>query len=288
MSIAAGLQCVDGVVVCADTLHTGLGHTVFETKLDYEVSRIGSASFAYAGHPGFAKATILSCKNALHRTAANADIVDVLSRTVNREYHRLILSTPTYAGDNGYHFRLLIGVRAQDGETILYSTEGPALFPCKEGYDCIGEGNIVALYLLKSIHSSSMTVERAMIALTHVLSRVKGFVASCGGPTQIAVLKSDNSEPRVNRVDLMRMEYLFGSVEAGMSKLLLDLSDRSMDGTAVLNSAVEFFGELINQRTRFVFGDDVTLGEPPRLPETIDDQSPPPPSPESLGGSDES
>jgi 20S proteasome alpha/beta subunit len=287
MTIAAGFRCINGVLVCADTLHSGFGNTVLETKVDYLVSDIGSVVFAYAGHPGFAKATILSCKRSVEQSDPNADILNILTRTVNKEYRRLILSVPAYTADAGYHFRLLLGVRFPSGETELYSTEGASLFPCRD-YECIGEGSTVALYLLKSIHSGNMTVERAMIAATHIMVRVKGFVASTGGPTQIAVVKNDHSEPKVNQIDLMRMEYLFGSVDSSMSRLLLDLSDRTLSDEAVLESTLKFFTELMNQRTRFVFGDDVTLGAPPRPPETTGDQSLPRPSPGSPGGTDES
>ncbi len=283
MTIAAGFRCIDGVLVCADTLHTGFGHTVIETKIDHVVSDIGGVVFAYAGHPGFAKATMLSCKRAIQRASADTDIVEILSKTVNREYHRLILSTPTYAGDAGYHFRLLMGVRYPYGETDLYSSEGPSVFPCQD-YESFGEGNTVALYLIKSLHPASMTVERAMMAATHIMARVKGFVVSCGGPTQIAVLKNDNSKPQVSSIDLTRMEYLFGSVDAGMSRLLLDLSDKNLDGPTVIESAMEFFTDLMNQRTRFVFGDDVTLTVPPRPPHPADEPSPKPPSQESSEG----
>jgi 20S proteasome alpha/beta subunit len=252
MTIAAGFTFANGVMLCADTLHTGWGHTVLESKMSRTDCSIGSVVFAFAGHQSFAKAAITTCHRALKAASEDDDLFDLLSRTTADEYYRLVLSVPTHAGDAQFHYRLLIGARYPWGDTQLFSTEQHSLSRCAD-YTCIGDGESLALYLLRSLYSPNMELHNARIALTHVMAKVKSFIANCGGPTQFQILTSDNKN-EVASYELLRLESIFRDIDDRVAALLIAFSDARLTVSEVAERLVDFERYLINRRGSLLDG----------------------------------
>jgi 20S proteasome alpha/beta subunit len=272
MSIVAGIRCSDGIVLCADSLHTGNGYTVLEPKMAKTECPCGTAIYGFAGNPSFARTAIMACHTALLSAPPEADMVQILAREVSREFRRLVLSVPTYAADYSYHYRLLIGIRLPNGYTDLLTTEGHSLSYCGGNYTCIGTDDTLALYLLRSLYRSDMNVDRALIAAAHMIGRVKSYVPHCGGPTQFLWLTEGESKPEIAEFHLSRLEEAFTEIERRTSEMLIDNSDTSLSLEEMSARLLDFHDYIWERRKRLTFGIDFTALKLLGLPHPKDDQ----------------
>ena len=225
MTIVAGFHFSDGLLFCADSLHTGYAHTTHEPKLFRLDCALGSFVFGYAGNPSFARAAILTCQRKLTEASDHADIIAILERWADKEYRRLVLSAPLYANDSSFHYRLLIGFRRRDGWMAMLSTEGPSLAMCSD-YCCLGAGDVLANYRSRQLFSRHMSLDQIVITATYMVSRVKEFAPSCGGPTELRVLSASGRLTRVTHWDIAKIESLFSDFDALMSRTLFMISDK--------------------------------------------------------------
>jgi len=110
MTIVAGFFVRDGVLMCADTLHSGTGANVYESKLHPLLTDHVRVIFSFSGNAPFATSVIQDCSRALRNTKpsqfkGHSDVADVVREVLNREYRRLVYDRPDRNYDIHWGFR---------------------------------------------------------------------------------------------------------------------------------------------------------------------------------------
>ena len=96
MTIAAGFQFDEGVLICADTKHTA-GMNLYETKLFAKPYSSGAKSiFAIAGASRFARMAVVDCEKALSKLIApeKSDMEDAVKETIIKVHEKHIFQHP--------------------------------------------------------------------------------------------------------------------------------------------------------------------------------------------------
>jgi len=235
VTIAAGFKFRDGVLLCADSEHVGYEHTVHDAKIFSVDCAAGKACFTFAGNPAFAKAAIYKCKQRLRSiqpSAQNPPIFEIISKTLEKEYHRQVLSVPTYANDSSYAYRLLVAIWSPQEPLTLYVTEGPSIWPASD-HECIGVGEPLSLFLVQPllVDPAYLSLERTVTVATYMLYKVKGFVPACGGMSQLLGIFDDGSYGEVRWWEIMQMEDAFKALDSVFSLIVSSTTDSQATDT---------------------------------------------------------
>ncbi len=181
MTIALGMRCMDGLVLCADSLESdGVTKRMVRKLWLYEVQHQGrnewGVAIASAGEADLAD----SFNDDLKQILGNSDFdeVTLLSklrtalRTVRLTYQEASFGFLAVVYGNPTLYRKLF--RVMDGSSHM----GPVT-----AYQAIGMGGSLANYLASKLYTPTMCVEEAARLGVLILSQVKEHVEGCSGPT---------------------------------------------------------------------------------------------------------
>ena len=320
MTIAAGFLCREGVLLCADTEVTGWSLKYHESKLGHFDCPGGEVAFAVAGNTHFGWAAIQKCARKLKQTPPE-ETLDVIDKTLDREYRRNVLSNPLVASDQSLHYNLLVSLWSPGAGTSLYVTNQTAIRPVY-GFECIGAGNELAGYLIRPTFSASMHLREALSLASYALKAAKDSVPGCGGMSIFLIVLNDGrfgTITSVNAGPTKNLEEYSNAYDFSTRELLVSLTNTNTQDDDVERYISEVFSKRVmdvrrqwsaDYAKRFAefakrnthlsseegkrFFDDIQIGivpnpiAQPSLQSPKADQLPPQPSQESRGGSDES
>jgi 20S proteasome alpha/beta subunit len=187
MTMAAGFLCNDGVLLCADTEHTGWAAKSHHSKVEhFEVSG-GKVCFALSGASALAWSAIQKCRRQLQATPSNDLLTDV-ETILDAEYRRNVLGHPNYTS---FDYSLLIGIWTPDERPQLYFTTATAITEVKD-FQCIGIGGELASYLIRP-GFNGLTLKSATALAAYTLGSVKDSISGCGGMSIYVLLRNDGA-----------------------------------------------------------------------------------------------
>jgi len=187
MTIAAGFLCRDGVLLCADTEHTGWAAKSHHSKVDHFEIQGGKVCFALAGSAAFARSAIEKCKKHL-KAGLSADPIGEIEQILDSEYRRNVLSHPDFAN---LDYSLLLAIWTQSTGAKLYATTRTAINAVRD-FQCLGVGAELAAYLIRPGFSSPCLRDAVSLA-TYALAGVKEGISGCGGMSIYLLLRSDGN-----------------------------------------------------------------------------------------------
>ena len=117
---------------------------------------------------------------------------------------------------------MLIGMWSHvDKALTLLATRENAVNRVRD-YECLGAGQFLAHYLIPTLyrHPSLGLNDAANIAL-HVLKETKEYVDSCGGGSQLIVLRKDGQFSNVGYADLESGEAISVAFKEAVKRLLI-------------------------------------------------------------------
>lgn len=193
VTIAFGVLCADGIVLCADSQETRVASKIDRPKafdLDTQSDRI-KAVLTGAGDGVFLdslKEKIEACLRSFG-SRPDADLDDVcneIEATISG-YHRHIWSVYAHHAD---HLKpdaeMIIGVRVDSGLRLLHC-DGPMIRQVPD-YESVGLGGDFSMYHLQRLCSPALLVAEVCPIAIHVLDVVKTHADGCGGPSQVYVI----------------------------------------------------------------------------------------------------
>jgi 20S proteasome alpha/beta subunit len=242
MTIAAGMLYNGGVLLCADTQFETSTAKSQDPKVGSFEFPSGKVAYAMAGNGPFAKAAIQKCNRRLQRPITNS-IEEALESVHEKEYRRHVLQHPSHAYDVTLHYWLLLAVWVQGHSPILYSTSGTAMLEV-DGEECLGVGQDIAQYIIKPSYYQRMSEGEALILSTHALACAKRFAPSCGGPSQVLLMRNDGSIDSPKPDSLERREKRLAECDKDMRTLLLKATDLSLEYGQYENLLSGFTGEM--------------------------------------------
>jgi 20S proteasome alpha/beta subunit len=187
MTIAAGFLCTDGVLLCADTEHTGWTSKSHQSKVDQFDVPDGKVCFALAGTSALAWSAMQKCKKQLQATPSS-DLAADIEAILDAEYRRNVLGHPDYSG---LDYSLLLALWTKGGGTQLFSTTATALTEVKQ-FQCLGVGAELASYLIRPGFLSPSLKQASSLA-AYTLACVKESITGCGGMSVYLLLRKDGT-----------------------------------------------------------------------------------------------
>jgi 20S proteasome alpha/beta subunit len=179
MTIALGLQCVDGLVLCADSLETdGVSKRYVDKLWTYEVQDDWGIAIASAGEADLAD----SFNDGLKDILGNSDFDE--SRLLSK-LKTAIRSVRLSYPDSEFGF-----LAAVYGRPALYKKlfrvmdQSSHLGPIRR-YQALGIGGALATFLASQMFNASMCVEEGVRLATFILAQVKASTDRCGGATSV-------------------------------------------------------------------------------------------------------
>ena len=187
MTIAAGFLCSDGVLLCADTEHTGWAAKSHHSKVDHFEVPGGKVCFALSGASALAWSALQKCRKQLQATPSS-DLPADIESTLDAEYRRNVLGHPNYAN---LDYSLLVGVWTANERPRLYFTTATAMTEVKE-FQCLGIGAELASYMIRP-GFQGLTLRSATALAAYTLGSVKDSITGCGGMSIYVLLRNDGS-----------------------------------------------------------------------------------------------
>jgi hypothetical protein len=309
MTIAAGLLCNEGVLICADTEETSWIMKSHASKIRHFEFPGGAAAFAYAGNTRFASSAIRKCQTRLiglskRSSGKPVDPISEIEGILDREYRRNVLSHPGYATDSSLYYQLLIALWVEGCETKLYVADQTALDEIPT-FECIGIGESLARHLIASGHSGGMEYNRALPLAAYTLALVKDQVKDCDGMSIFVFVGNDGKIGTVTSLHdgpCVQLERYARSYDSLCRRLLTVIADPALDpkyfepnlDSLFIQEIRRMFSEIVADRNRreqqiAVLNPHFTPDRVRQLVVQLSTGLPigPQPSPESRGGTGE-
>jgi hypothetical protein len=235
MTIAAGFVGRDGILLCADTMHTD-GYTKFyDDKLFTWTGHGAAVCFAVAGNATIAKMAVHSCKAALD-SIEEADLssgrilseIQTIFKSVQEQY---IDTRPAHELNNAQIYCLFgIQMRSETG----------VIAPVAK-FDCIGVGRQLGFYIIEPSYRQDMSVSELAILAIHALAAAKERTDGVGGRSQFLVIRDGTVSPVIPYdYDVAEKQVLEYRQKA--TNLLLDIGDKGIDDKE-FNDRLQWFAE---------------------------------------------
>jgi hypothetical protein len=194
VTIIAGFQCVDGIILCADT-EQGYGSTS-SNKSQTRKARLfpfpgGFLAIAGAGDGGLIDYTILSLVRHLGTTQYDlANLESVLNEYARRIFREHIRPYAGFPLDYVPDISFLIAVQT-GGQCRLFKWERNYCYAVPPmTHTSIGIGMIQSEQLI-SEQQFFLPIEQMLLYAVRLMNRVKKLVQGCGGKTEVFSLHAD-------------------------------------------------------------------------------------------------
>ena len=237
MTIAAGLLCQDGLIVCADMEHSTWSAKTYHSKMNQFEYPGGKVVFALAGNRAFALTAMEKIQRKLKRKKPSEDALDLIEAIVDKEYRRQVISNPAQAADGSLHYSIILGHWVDRGEVFgdlnLYASYQGSLHEVKQ-FECLGAGSEIAEFAISPGFMPSMPMWDAWNLAAYGLTAAKEYVPGCGGPSIFAVMERTGSigvsSTRFGPSPIGQVEEFFKRYEFLTRRLLISIANPSYTG----------------------------------------------------------
>lgn len=230
MTIAAGFVAGDGLLLCADTLHTDGQTKEYRDKIFTYTGKYAAVMFAGAGNSGVARMVIDDCRDALDNfeksKLTTREILRKVRPIIKRDYEDYVDSRPPeerVAAD----FNLLVGIATATERPRLYATARAALSRV-DTFECIGMGRPLGRYIIEPTYRSEMSVDEVAVLGIHALAAAKERIDGVGGRSQFLSIRNGILSPVVSHDVNLSEAYVLEFRQAS-NRLLGEISDRALE-----------------------------------------------------------
>lgn len=245
MTIAAGVVCTDGVVVCADT-------EITEGNAKYEQMKIWAQGdyllLTGSGSSDYLKmaADKLAGRFIASRPDTPFSARDAVEKLVRGIYNQQVLpfhhANYPYAQDLGIY--LIVAVRCANGDLALIKTSHMGAFLSSE-YASTGAGSEVFNYWAKHFLVSKMPMDVASYFCLFMLREAKNSASGCGGSTHVLKMNTNPNATKVLRRIFDDRTILAGFPESVVQVLLSAVDLRKTD--LAFDSDLQRFRTMVSQ-----------------------------------------
>jgi 20S proteasome alpha/beta subunit len=209
MTIAIGLKCDGGIVLCADRHMTfqGLGYKYPEVKLDAMAGGEWVVGYGYAGMPELWKDAVKQI---------NAQLAQYIGKIIGGDAVAEIASSVFDGmGDLTSQLYMLIAVWSEPEGGKLYKFMGSDVLPAQD-FECLGVGDTSLVRFLKHrCLPNHPPLDLGIGAGIYFIKKAKDFIRDCGGETDVLVIRGPNPY-WVKAEDISKIERDIDAKEAIM------------------------------------------------------------------------
>jgi 20S proteasome alpha/beta subunit len=231
MTIAAGFNFDKGVLLCADTKHSG-DMALYESKIStHEYASGAKSAIVFSGSTKYSRMTIRKIENSLSKLSQPS--LDEMEKAIEKillQVHKdHIFKHPDRTKWDGPSFWLLIGLWSPVDGLYAYSTAETAITPFF-GYECTGSGEYLGHYIIKPrYHGRTGGLESVIFTALTALERIKRFDRDCGGSSDFVVLTTNGEIAEKSRFDIEKGEEFSGYFYQMVNLIYEDFALRGPD-----------------------------------------------------------
>ncbi len=230
MTIAAGIRCSDGIVICADTQHTQGNMKFDQTKVwgvgDYLLMTGSGASNLMK--MAFDKLAQEFMDNRPQDSFAARDVIENLVQSIHRQ-HIFPLYRVQHPSAQDMTLELIVCIRCKNGELALIDSN---LTTAKivDGYEAVGAGRDVFLYWANRFLWSRLNLELTGYLAKFFLRECKYVSSYVGGETIVATMFNSRADSKVYKVEAYE-GYTLAWFPNSIVRMLLAAIDRNVTET---------------------------------------------------------
>lgn len=289
MTIAAALPYENGILLCAESEHTGFAMKFNAPKIGYFSAPCGPLIYTYAGNSEFAAAAVQKCAAAVVAVKDPDKLSGVLEKAHSVYYRKMVSLDPA---DASAAYWLLLCYRDARGKLLLWKTHESSIRRAT-GFCALGIGLELATYLVRPTYDAGLSEINAVHLAAYMLDRVKSHVPGCGGPSQFVLMRNDGSVHYPFLPQPSNIEQGVEQFERLAQDLFLSVVNVNETNAVVRKKLAELREWAIKSRELWRIQEQMcggpislTISPGPRHP--TDEPSHPQPLPESSAASDES
>ena len=227
MTIAAGIRCSDGIVICADTQHTQGNMKFDQTKIwgvgdHLLMTGAGAANLMKMAFDKLAhEFTVGLPKNSFEAR----DTIENLVQTIHRQ-HVFPLYRVQHPSAQEMSLDLIVCIRCKNGELALIDTNLTTAKVIEE-YEAVGTGRDVFLYWASRFLWRRLNLEVTGYLAKFFLRECKHVSSYVGGETVVATMFKSRADSKVYRVEAYE-GYTLAWFPNSIVRLLLAAIDRDI------------------------------------------------------------
>lgn len=221
VTVIAGFQCLDALLICADT-EQGISQTYSKSQIGKIESFIsGGAGIAIggAGDGDLIAYVQHELKQRFDQSLSSPDAADVWMQSFARDiWNECVEPYRGFATELVPDASFLIGLQMR-GVYSLYKWERNTVWPIPRNiHTSIGIGVIQSEPLLAELQDFSLPAHQMLLYAVRAMLRVKQLVQGCGGKTEAVLLLNDGTimRPAIIKIDLI--EYLVEEMDRFLLK----------------------------------------------------------------------
>jgi len=221
MTIVAGFTCNDGVVLCSDSQITISGYTKeYDGKVRLSLYRSGfSIAIAGAGDGDYIRMAMDKACAGIEEKSRFLDIVGIIEENLLRFFDTHLARWSGYADAERPSVELLIAISCTNGGFGLFHYVGTS-FHRVLGAKAIGAGILLANSLIHPYTFGLKTLEDLSSAAVYILYKVKKQVDTCGGFTDLVVLRKRGKAAIVPSHEIEKLERDYQRIESDHNESL--------------------------------------------------------------------
>lgn len=237
MTIAAGIICTDGILVCADSEVTS---AVSKRQRDKIYAFKDHLLLTGSGNGDFIKMAFdkLSDEYKSSRPANPSDAREIAEKLVWRIHRKHIFSFYQPNDPGRPTLDLIIASRCQDDELALVRTRDTTAIRCGR-YDATGSGEDLFEYWAQLFYRARATMDVISYLALFILREVKRNVIGCGGESHVSWLPKDKNVPVKWR--LFNEEKILAGFPESAVEILIQCRDIMSTTDNVFDATIKTF-----------------------------------------------
>ncbi|MGH9685796.1 MAG: hypothetical protein ACRD5K_01735 [Candidatus Acidiferrales bacterium] len=241
MTIAAGIVCADGILICADSeVSYAPSKRQREKVYPFENHLLLTGS----GNGDFIKMAFdkLCDEYKNSRPVNPSDARQVLETLVLKMYQEHIFSFYQTNDPERPSLNLIVASRCKDGRLALVRTRDTAAI-LVDRYEATGSGEDLFEYWARLFYRSTLTMDLMSYLTLFILREVKRNVMGCGGESHIVWMPKDESVKIVSR--FFSEDMILAGFPDRVVQILVECRDLGVDDKR-LERDLEKFVEAVN------------------------------------------
>lgn len=188
VTIGIGFKCDDGIVLAADTQHSGALKLRGEKVIQIVCPPGIAACVAGAGRVSLIRKAVELIGKSISKSGPSGDILAIVEDALSTIHRKYIYP---YSGpeENRPSVQLLVGVWTENDGLRLVDTE-QSIPNFVDDYAVIGSGGNIAEYIIKTSRGYIHSAVDAKYLAAYAVAMAKTYDLFCGGETRIKILSS--------------------------------------------------------------------------------------------------
>jgi hypothetical protein len=223
MTVAAGFRCRDGILLCADSQETITGYLKTDKrKIVTHFTDNFVVGIAGAGTSDYIETAVAQVFQTIPPDAADlAAILKGLKAALLEFFKSSLQPWAAHPEQDRPTVELLVGITHKNGSSGLYHYSGTSINSI-HGAKTIGAGVLLANSLASTYWNSTYHLVHTASLATYILWKVKKGVDTCGGRTDMIMLRPGAECAFVGTDEVERLERKQQAIEIKSNNRLTD------------------------------------------------------------------